>query len=176
MNEIMVDLETLGVEPGCVILSIGAVFFNSEKTGEVFYKIIDIEDSVKNGFFINPKTVKWWFGQSQEALAPLLVPGTPVKQVLIDFKNWVETTTSDKPIVWGNGSDFDNAILSNAYSLCEIEKPWGYFGNRCYRTIKNEFPGIQIERLGIHHDAADDALDQANHLIKIRNYIKSLNK
>lgn len=43
MNNIMVDLETLGVETGCIILSIGAIAFDHVKNelGPKFYRIVN---------------------------------------------------------------------------------------------------------------------------------------
>ena len=33
--------------------------------------------------------------------------------------------------VWGNGSDFDNKILSSLYADAGISSFWKYSGNRC---------------------------------------------
>lgn len=176
MNEIMLDLETLGIEPGCAILSIGAVFFDSNGIGEKFYQVIDLESSMNSGFTIRPATLLWWFGQEKEALNGISKPGKKIIDVLKEFSHWVIMNSSDPVKVWGNGSDFDNAILGFAYSHIKygtLVKPWGDFANRCYRTIKTEFPQIKIERVGEHHNALDDAISQANHLIKIRQYINS---
>ena len=69
--------------------------------------------------------------------------------------------------MWGNGAEFDNVILSQAYKNVEKEVPWQYYNNRCYRTVKNLFPHIEMERVGAHHNALDDAKSQAEHLLGI---------
>lgn len=168
MNEIMLDLETLGVEPGCVILSIGACFFDRKQIGETFYQVIDLEDSLAKGMSIRPATLKWWFKQSKEALEGISTPGVSLETALHCFSQWVRNHTSN-PVVWGNGSDFDNAILAEAYKRIDFPKPWGDFANRCYRTLKNEFPEVKISRDGVYHHAVDDAINQAEHVIKLRN-------
>ena len=48
----------------------------------------------------------------------------------------------DKP-VWGNGATFDNVILSNAFAACNIERPWSYKSDRCYRTLKSFAPDVK---------------------------------
>jgi hypothetical protein len=69
--------------------------------------------------------------------------------------------------LWGNGSDFDNALLSVAYDAANVKPGWEFWNNRCYRTFKNQAPDIKIVRGGTYHDAFDDAVDQAKHLQKI---------
>ena len=69
--------------------------------------------------------------------------------------------------MWGNGAAFDNAILSTAYALCEIEPPWIYWNDRCYRTVKSLNRSIPFIRLGTHHNALSDAESQATHLMQI---------
>lgn len=55
--DIMVDIETLGRKPGCVILSIGCVAFD----GKEFYVNIDPFKMKDEGVFhVDPDTSKWW--------------------------------------------------------------------------------------------------------------------
>jgi hypothetical protein len=80
----------------------------------------------------------------------------------------------------GNGVDFDNVILANAYSACMLKQPWSHKSNRCYRTIYNETKDIIARPTfsGVAHDALDDAKNQANHLIniwKVQDTMKTLN-
>jgi len=69
--------------------------------------------------------------------------------------------------VWGNGADFDLPILAAAYKAAGGPPPWKPYNGRCYRTLKNLAPSIKLERQGTHHQALDDAVCQAKHLIKI---------
>ncbi len=81
----------------------------------------------------------------------------------------------DKDVVkiWGNGADFDNVILTSAYKRNDLELPWRYTNNRCYRTLKSLYPEIKLERSGTHHNALDDAISQANHLMSIFSHINN---
>ena len=83
---------------------------------------------------------------------------------LIEFSNWIP----DGAIVWGNGSDFDNVILKNAYRRVDMPTPWPKFNDRCFRTMKTIFKDVQKpKREGIAHSALDDAIFQATWILKI---------
>ena len=172
-KNIMLDLETLGKEPKSVIVSIGAVEFSETEVSEnKFYINIDPEDCQSYGLKINASTFLWWMGQSEAAR--LAITGSEkvkLKEALISFSSWLleghNHSLEDDVIVWGNGADFDNTILSSSYSETGLEQPWSFRNNRCYRTIKNLSPDIKIETSGTRHNALDDAVSQAHHLIKI---------
>lgn len=71
--------------------------------------------------------------------------------------------------VWGNGASFDNVILRGAYARNSTPAPWAWWNDRCYRTIKALHREVPMERLGTHHNALDDAISQALHLIRMLN-------
>ena len=162
MNNIMLDLETMGTSADAAIIAVGAVRFDTEVTDR-FYKVVDLQSSVDAGLTISASTVMWWMQQSDEARAKFKAPGEPLTDVLLSFSEWV----GEDADMWGNGADFDNTILSTAYRLTDIQQPWKFWRNKCYRTIKGLYPNIKLERTGIYHCAVDDAESQANHLIKI---------
>lgn len=87
MKDIMVDIETLGTKPGCVILSIGAVQFNpfSDELGQEFYNNINADDAERKGFFKDARTVDWWSKQSPESRAHLLPNQLPIEEALKNF-------------------------------------------------------------------------------------------
>lgn len=170
MKHIMVDLETLGTTPGSVILSIGAVEFNpqSDHIGETYHAHIDLVESLRQGFGVNGKTILWWLAQSDDARSGVVrgqVGALDIKAVLHAFAWWCLSGTSIKDVViWGNGASFDNALLSKAYLVTQVDPPWEFWNDRCYRTIKGEYPDVKLIREGTHHDALHDAISQAKHL------------
>jgi hypothetical protein len=93
--------------------------------------------------------------------------GEALSKVLLDFQKWYPHEAD----LWGNGAVFDNVILSNAYAACAIDKPWKFWNDKCYRTLKGLYPQIELERTGTHHNALDDAVSQANHAVKILQHI-----
>lgn len=167
MQDVMLDLETFGSRPGSVIVAIGAVKMDLERgvIGDTFYRVIDPADAQSHGLTIDAATVVWWLGQSDAARMAISAPGGWVRLsgALGDFAEFIGTDAR----VWGNGADFDNALLAAAYHACRAPPPWRHWNSRCYRTCKSLFPEVKIERAGTHHNALDDAISQAEHLVRI---------
>lgn len=165
MNEIMLDLETMGNRAGAAIVAIGAVRFDQSGLGGQFYRTISLRDCVAEGLRIDPETVNWWLQQSDTARKAIVTDPSPLREALVEFMLWCGKPSA----LWGNGSDFDNVILAEGYRVCDIDLPWDWWANRCYRTFKNIRPDIRMgARHGTHHNALDDAISQAKHLIDIR--------
>jgi len=164
IQHIMIDLETLGTKPGSIILTIGAVKFSKLGVTEKFYRAISEENSVALGLTSDVDTRSWWAVQSSEAQTAAFSGTEKLRDVLSSFTEFCGT---DIIRIWGNGSDFDNVLLEEAYRAAGLGVPWKFTGNRCYRTIKNLFPKVQVASVGTAHNALDDAIYQANHLIAI---------
>lgn len=172
-ENVMIDLETMGVNNNAAIIAIGAVVFDFEgNIGPTFYETISLQSSVENGGVIDPSTVLWWMRQSDEARKEFEREGSYEVCVLDSFENWLLSFSEDNMKVWGNGASFDNVILANAYRRYAFEVPWKYYNDRCYRTMKNLHPEIMMEREGTHHNALADAISQAKHLQRIMDYVR----
>jgi exodeoxyribonuclease VIII len=168
MNDIMVDLETLGQTPGCIILSIGAVQFGPKGLGKEFYAVINVADQKKAGLTTDPSTIEWWDKQSVQAREVLAQANNkkesiPLKTALDTFQLYLQECGNLRNIkIWGNGSDFDNAILAVAHKAANREIGWQFWNNRCFRTLKSMgSKATQPERQGTYHNALDDAKHQA---------------
>jgi exodeoxyribonuclease VIII len=171
MTNIMTDLETMGTAANSAVIAIGAVKFGGTGIKEEFYVNVELDSCVRSGLVIDPGTVMWWMDQSDEARKVFKKNNVRLFQALTDFSKFVGSANVAKVKMWGNGSDFDNVILANAYRAINLDLPWKYYNNRCYRTMAKMFPGIKMERSGTHHNALDDAKSQAEHLIRILNAI-----
>jgi exodeoxyribonuclease VIII len=168
VNDIMLDLETMGTGPSAAIIAIGAVSFNLEHgiLGPRFYQVVDLASSVEWGAVIDPATVLWWLKQSEEARDAFRVKGMPFLEALRAFRDWMTPCGHrDEVRVWGNGAAFDNVVLGSAYDRAGIDRPWSFWNDRCYRTVKALYPECKLDRSGTHHNALDDATSQALHLI-----------
>ncbi|PJA24942.1 MAG: 3'-5' exoribonuclease [Alphaproteobacteria bacterium CG_4_10_14_0_2_um_filter_63_37] len=176
-DEVMIDLETMGTGSNAAIVAIGGVAFSFGRrtiTSE-FYQRISLQESVVCGFDMDADTVLWWMRQSDEVRKEVFEEGGVHPNVaLLNFISWCGNFgPRDDLKVWGNGSDFDNLILSNAYARQLLTAPWSFRGNRCFRTIKNLFPvpdDIKPTRQGVAHHALHDALHQTEHLLVIAKY------
>lgn len=164
MKDIMLDLETLGNRPGCVLVALGAVRFDANGLGKEFYMRIDPQSCMEAGLEMDVSTVLWWLAQSDAARAEICKPGTALRAVLGLFSNFVG---SRETRIWGNGASFDNAILAEAYRRDGSVLPWDFWNDRCYRTVKASAPLVKLARVGTYHNALDDAKSQALHLIEI---------
>ena len=172
MKAVMLDLETMGTRPYSAIIAIGAVVFDIEKRTieKDFYTTVNLEDCLQHGLKVSGGTVNWWMSQSEEAREALTSSmALPLEVALQEFAMMFEFYPDME--VWGNGSDFDNVLLSCAYEVAGVPIAWNPFKNRCYRTIKNlpQHRNTKIVRVGTHHNALDDARSQALHLIQLLN-------
>ena len=164
MRSVMLDIETLGNNSKSVIISLGAVEFDENGLGREFYMNVDPKSCILAGLQMDADTVMWWMQQSDAARSIFKNKAEPLEDVLHEFKQWFPKDA----LVWGNGATFDNVIVDNAYRAANMNKPWKYNADRCYRTLKALYPHIKpIERLGTHHNALDDAKYQALHAIEI---------
>lgn len=172
-HNIMVDLETLGSTPGCSILSIGAIAFDpSIGVGDRTFEIVINRQSCRDaGLHEDADTLAWWDKQSPAARAVLaqaeLLSTAPLGEALSLFDAFVADHGARTVRIWGNGSDFDNAILAAAYRAAGLTPCWSFWNNRCYRTLKNLRPEIKLDRHGLHHRAIDDAISQAHHAVRL---------
>jgi DNA polymerase III epsilon subunit-like protein len=148
MDDIMIDIETLGTKPNSVILTIGAIRFNRkqkivpfEKLKNYFYRKIDISSCVKIGLEKDNDTLKWWESQHEDIRKEAFEgKREDLKKVLLDFSNWV----SKDSFIWSHGASFDTVILENAFKKCGLQTPWKFFNVRDTRTVYDIF-GIKKE-------------------------------
>lgn len=173
MIDIMLDLETMGQTSDSAIVSIGAVSMDTRNLTlpYSFYSVVSLDSSIKSGLKMDSSTVVWWLNQSDEARAIFKEESIHICQALCDFANWIQSFAGkDRVRVWGNGSDFDNVILANAYSVCGLSLPWNFRNSRCYRTLRNEYPQVPYIKQGIAHNSLSDARSQAIHFLEIQKY------
>ena len=171
--DVMVDLETLAINTNAAIVSIGAVAMNF-KTNQLipntFYERIDIGSSFASGGMVDSDTIKWWLQQPDESRNEISYGISDMKEVLVKFCMWI----NGKEIrLWGNGAGFDPVILRNTYKRLNLQAPWEFRNDRCYRTMKNIHADVSFpEFMGVKHNALDDAKFQARHLIKIMRKVR----
>ncbi|MNM99012.1 hypothetical protein D3C81_1115610 [compost metagenome] len=180
MQHISFDLETLGIDPAAMILSIGAVKFDPEtkEIGDYFSRIIDIT-APGGGGVIDASTVVWWMNQSQDArdlvfstdpdLAGLRIP---LRQALVEFSEFIGFTDAlpdgEYPDVtlWQRG-DKDAQWLASAYQGMQLKTPFNYWQVKDQRTLCSLFKPFMPRRQDdiTVHDSLSDAFYQAHCLV-----------
>lgn len=181
---ISIDLETLKARYDAAILSIGAAVIDLDtgKMGETFYREISLSTAMKSGS-VSADTLCWWVGQSEKAKRIFTGEGkkTPLSVALDELRTFV--LKHPGATVWGNGSSFDISILEYAYDhgCVGLSEPWAYWDVRDMRTIVDA-AGVKAKdfaRVGVHHNALDDAVFQAQVIhqcwVKIRSALGLLN-
>lgn len=174
MNNVMIDIETLGTESYSAILSIAAVRFNmdGETSKEIFHETINLESSLNFGLRINANTLKWWVDKDIETFKKNLSGIKSLNIVLHDLTLWINSDD----IVWGNSARFDLGLLHNAFEKCMIPIPWSYRNERCVRTVAdfNEKLTKEVKQSwkGEPHNPVDDCLLQIEYVTKILALIK----
>jgi exodeoxyribonuclease VIII len=177
----MVDIECLSCGYQAMVTSIGAVEFDLEThtLGRTFKRNIAMQSSEQAGFNMQADTVAWWFGQSEEARKAMIGDATHVMQTFDQFSHFLrfdgyeETAERLTPVVWGNGSNFDNRILREGFELLKMPCPWSFRHDRDMRTYVAEMARhkITIGRNEIpnplKHDALEDAKYQARVMIAL---------
>lgn len=189
MKHVMLDLETMGKGPRAAIVTIGAVFFDpmTGALGAEFEAHIDLRDSAQFGE-IDPDTVLWWLGQSDEARKAIAYNVDGEKrmaliQALQKFQAWLLANGQGdmRPYVWGNGAGFDCTIMANAYTAVNKRHFVGYwvgywngFKDRDVRTVVDmgrDLLGFDPKKdmpfEGVAHRALDDAKHQARYVSAI---------
>ena len=171
----VVDIETLDKTPSAVIFAIGCVIVDIEQleiTNE-FYTVINPN---QKGRTAGNGTPEWWLKQSLETpeafeqLQAAYGSNKTLKAALYEFGAFLTEEFNGSPInMFGNGPEFDNVVLTNAFEWAGLKTPWPYWGNQSIRTsnLLAQLAGHKIERefVGIKHHALDDAYHEAFLLI-----------
>lgn len=173
MSGIMIDLETLGSGPEALIATLAAVPFDPALPGDgvpmelARYWRVHLSES---GGQMDASTVRWWLGRSKEAREEITTEAdrVPLSVALSELHGLFVRTQPDQARrqCWGCGASFDCVVLRQAYKRDDGEAPWPYWGDRCYRTLRAMWPGMQPAPEVPHH-ALHDAAAQARHAVTI---------
>lgn len=167
-KDLMLDIETLGVNSTAPILSVGYCWFNYDKPEiEVVGKNhihFDVNEQTKHyGRVIDADTVKWWFAQSDAARSAVF------GQNPTSFPSFIDRLTEMLNLadhVWAKGPDFDCNILQSMVRAAGRDYRWPFYKHRCVRTMLALFPTLHshVQMEGTAHNALADAVHQANQI------------
>ena len=174
MKHVMVDLETCGVVPGSVILTIGAVLFDpwagdlsapelnplTMADDRVFYRRVDLDSCLDLDMTRDPDTMKWWSEQDADTRFEAFAadPRIKLREALLQLCMWFKGIDASK--IWSHGRSFDVAMVEDACRRVELHIPWKFWNIRDTRTLY-DFTGVSPHRQANHHHALWDALHQA---------------
>lgn len=181
---VAIDLETLSTSPAAVILSIGAVAV-CEESGQQrqFYAACSVASQQDRK--TDASTIDWWSKQTADAREAFDFARSEDCPTLADglrrLTEWIGQLGETHEVhVWGNGANFDIAILEHAYKELSPFVPWNFRKVRDMRTLYDitlRF-GLDIKantaRVGTHHNALGDAQFQADVVIESLRQIQAL--
>lgn len=165
MNRLMLDFETLDVAECPVILSMGAVVFNENRIIETLYHKVDQQSCLDLGCTISESTIEWWSKQSEEARAAAFGGKLNIAVAIQDLVDLYKN--NDCGEIWSRGALADIRWANNILNKLNIEKPWKFWEEMCFRTYLKYSPEFVFCDAGVKHNALDDAVNQAKQWIAI---------
>lgn len=154
---VMLDLETLGTRPDCVILTVGAIKFDpfkyDQEPGPGLYLRLNVDEQLKLGRTTDDSTIDWWAQQDPRVRDEALyndhdrVDIATLRRDLNKFLVGVE-------YIWAQGPAFDIVILEDLYRSQCWGFPWHFWQIRDSRTL-----------FGVHGDPREKGRDQAHNAL-----------
>jgi exodeoxyribonuclease VIII len=172
MKHLMIDIETLGLDPNSFVTQIGYTVVD-DADGSIVVPATNIWTDDRQPGVVNMDTVRWWMQQSEEARKTVFQPLNGVARLMPyeSFAELREVVLEHDPDVWGSPAMFDLPILTYYWGG---KKPWLYNRERCMMTLYrliDRAKVLQPPPNKLAHDAASDAEWQAQYLL---NLLKSL--
>ncbi len=159
----MIDLETLGTGPDCVVLTIGGVKFNPNEISDThneFYYRFDVDEQLAKGRTTLDSTIEWWGRQEKSVRDEALGDEgrTSVLEVLQHLNKWCVGVD----VIWCQGPAFDIVILENMYQQYKHHVPWAFWKIRDSRTLFSIMPSDPRKEIEFAaHNALEDCKVQA---------------
>lgn len=186
MYECMIDLETMDTRPPAVVLSIGAVIFETliNEEGVLSYEIVDrflrvpdLTPQFASLRTVSQDTLLWWQRQDPTARAEAF---NPVRQdidtVMRDLHLFVRGYDPEINHFWASPATFDFPIIESFAETFGYDVPWSYNQKYDVRTVVNEASYSAKDHdyrhlVGIAHTPVYDCEAQVDLLTAARNRI-----
>jgi len=159
----MIDIETLGTEPDCVVLSVGACKFNPYSNAEPHTRKLwrpSADKQIESGRSVLDSTLEWWSKLPQHIQEEAFSEDNrmPLEQFFKELNKYL--VGCDK--IWCQGPQFDMVILENLYKQFDHHRNWAFWQVQDCRTIFNMMPADPRKAIQQNlHSADDDAFWQA---------------
>ena len=134
---VMLDIETLGTEPGVAVAQVGAVCFDNEtgEIGEAFVKTLKIKPQLAAGLISDPSTEAWWKEQDKAVREVVFSSELHPVEFCKAFRSWWPI---DVTRVYAQGASFDFGILPFMMRKFGSQEPWPFWIERDTRTVYDE--------------------------------------
>ena len=160
--QVMLDLETLGTRPECVILTLGAVKFNpytlEEPTGGLYLRM-DADEQIAKGREVQEDTLQWWMNQAEDIREEAL--GEEGRVSVEQMYKELNKICVGVQNIWAQGPVFDIVILENLYRQLGLPCPWQFWQIRDSRTLLSSLGDPREKNKAGLHNALEDCVSQA---------------
>ena len=156
MKHLMIDLETLGTKPDCVILTVGAIKFDPytlDEPANGFYAKLDVDQQINLGRSIDQDTIDWWGTQPEKVREEAL--GDSDRISIEDFFKELNKLLVGIEFLWAQGPTFDFVILENLYRQFKQPIPWNFWQIRDSRTLFSLKPELRVTDANAHNALVD---------------------
>ena len=159
----MIDIETLGTSPDCVVLSVGAVkfdpFTNIEPNNRLLWRPSTEEQFNANRTVLD-STLEWWATQPKHIQDEAFTEEGRVS--LIDFFKDLNKYLVGVDKIWCQGPQFDMVILEDLFNQFKHHTNWAFWQIQDCRTLFNMMSVDPRKAIETHAHSADaDAFVQA---------------
>ncbi|RKJ92170.1 hypothetical protein D6R50_06355 [Aeromonas veronii] len=186
-DTVVVDTETLATDKRALVLSLSAVRFNKSDAqlplafdnGELFadgettlHLRLNVTEPLLVGRTVDPGTVKWWNGRSEEARASIISGHqVSIREALALFSGFVQGAQ-----LFARGTDFDPPILASLFEDFGLPVPWRFNQVRDVRTYidaltdgkKGYLESWKDEQWFVPHNSLHDCVRDAAQMIRAR--------
>ena len=155
MKHTMIDIETLGTRPGCMITQIAAVHFDMDGDFDpcTFDYRINIatygDDAV-----IDPATLQWWSGQDPVVYSNMMNG----EYALVNVLRYLDAFLLDSEFLWAKSPTFDMVLIEH-WRQKYLMDPWDFRSWLDVRTALS-LAGVVQPRAENAHDAVSDCIAQ----------------
>lgn len=135
--DVMLDIETMGFRPECVVLTIGAIKFDPYNPGMEphtgFYQRLDVDEQMALGRTVDESTMQWWSQQSESVREEAFADDDRVG--LQEFARSLNKYMVGVDNIWAQGPTFDFVIIENLFRMLDVPVNWQFWQIRDSRTL-----------------------------------------
>jgi hypothetical protein len=160
--DVMLDIETLGTKPDCVVVTFGAVKFNPHSDSvpdSGMYVRLNADEQIAHGRSVEDDTLQWWMTQPEPVREEAIGDGD--RCGVTDFIQQLNRFLVGVDAIWAQGPAFDMVILENLYRQWGYPQPWLYYQIRDSRTLFKVHGDPRVAGRDGHHNALADCVYQA---------------
>ncbi len=165
----MIDLETMGRSPGCVVTHVAIVTFNPPNPNpiDIMHLHLSMTEQLKAGLKVDSSTIKWWMGQEDKARNIFKMDSFQVD----DLYQCIKATVDENTFVWSHAT-FDIPIINHLLQTFGFKSPFNYRKCMDIRTAQELYKirfneDAYAPKEGVAHNAVDDCKSQINLICKI---------